>query len=107
ARRTVRCRLVPNTERPWERQDFHHPDLLLWVDAHRGELIWANLVLIRAWWVADHPPWTERTLGSYGEWARVIGGILAYAGIPGFLANVQEFYELADTETAVWQGFVE
>jgi hypothetical protein len=36
----------------------------------------------------------------------VIGGILAAAGIPGFLSNLEEFYELADHEGAVLRAFV-
>jgi putative DNA primase/helicase len=40
-------------------------------------------------------------------WSKVIGGILEAAGIPGFLSNLEEFYELADHEGAVLRAFVE
>jgi hypothetical protein len=36
----------------------------------------------------------------------VIGGVLEAAGIPGFLSNLEEFYELADHEGAVLREFV-
>jgi hypothetical protein len=35
-----------------------------------------------------------------------MGGILAAAEIPGFLGNLEEFYELADHEGAVLRVFV-
>jgi hypothetical protein len=37
----------------------------------------------------------------------VIGGIVAGAGISGFLANLDAFYEAAVTEVARWRAFVE
>lgn len=47
-----------------------------------------------------------KRLGSYESWTDVIGGILQHAGIEGFLENILEFYEIADTEGAVWRQFV-
>jgi hypothetical protein len=35
-----------------------------------------------------------------------MGGILAVAGIPGFLGNLEKFYENADAEGAAWRLFV-
>ena len=46
-------------------------------------------------------------MGSYENWARIIGGILDAAGIESFLANAAEFYEQSDVESAVWRAFVE
>jgi putative DNA primase/helicase len=107
ARRSIRVRLDPKQDRPWEREGWRHPELLSWVDEHRGRLIWANLVLIQAWVAAGRPGFSGRVLGSYEQWSHVIGGILEHAGIPGFLGNLAEFYEQADIETAVWRAFVE
>ena len=36
ARRLVRIRLDANVERPWQRSDFRHPDLMTWVRANRA-----------------------------------------------------------------------
>jgi putative DNA primase/helicase len=106
ARRSIRVRLDPKRDRPWERDGWRHPELLSWADAHRGRLVWANLILIQAWLAAGRPRFTGRVLGSYEHWAHVVGGILQHAGIPGFLDNLVEFYEQADVETAVWRAFV-
>jgi hypothetical protein len=95
-------------ERPWLRdpKEFKHPRLRSWALEHRGELIWAALTLIRAWIVRGRPEADVRPLGSYEEWSRVMAGILATAGVGGFLANVDAFYEASDIEGAVWGMFV-
>jgi len=107
ARRFIRIRLDPRVDKPWEREDFRHPELLAWVDDHRAELVWANLVLVQAWLAAGRPTFSGRALGSYEQWAHTIGGILEHAEINGFLGNLSDFYEQADLEGAVWRAFVE
>lgn len=106
-RRTLRIRIAPAVDRPWERaaEEFTHPELLAWADEQRGALVAAALTLVRAWVAAGMPPGTE-TMGSYEQWARVIGGVLAVAGVPGLLANRDEQYELADSEGAKWRALV-
>jgi len=47
----------------------------------------------------------DYTLGSYEEWARVMGGILDFIGVPGFLGNLSSNDEVNSTE-AEWRGFV-
>jgi hypothetical protein len=106
ARRTTRLRIDPRVDQPWDRDGWRHDELLVWVEQHRAELIWAYLTLARSWIAAGKPRFTGRALGSYEHWSHVIGGILDHVGIPGFLANAREFYETADTETAIWREFV-
>lgn len=102
ARRCVRVRIDAKVDRPWQRTGFRHDPLKRWVREHRGELVHALLVLIQAWIAAGRPRGT-RTLGSFDEWARTIGGILEHAQIPGFLADTEELYEAADTESQEWR----
>lgn len=99
ARRCVRIRLTPHTDRPEERNDFKHADLLLWCAEHRAELVRAAHVIIR-WWIQEGMPPAKnpRPLGSYERWTRVMGGILEAAGYQKFLANYREFQTRADTE---------
>jgi putative DNA primase/helicase len=54
-RRVVRIRLDAKRERPWQRKGFRHADLREWVVQNRGELIWAGLVLVKAWLAAGRP----------------------------------------------------
>jgi hypothetical protein len=37
----------------------------------------------------------------------IIGGILEHMGQNGFLGNLSEFYDIADTEGSTWRSFVE
>jgi putative DNA primase/helicase len=90
-RRTVRIVIDTGREHPEDRpaHDFKHPDLVRWAREHRGELIWAALVLARNWIAKGRPPGRE-TMGSFESWAKVMGGILRAAGIPGLLTNREE-----------------
>ncbi|ACY13439.1 hypothetical protein [Haliangium ochraceum] len=108
ARRILLIELQPRNEQPWlrARSSFKHQDLLAWVEEHRGELIWACLVLIQAW-VAAGRPRSKHTLGSFEEWASVMGGILENAEIYGFLGNLPRLYSEANEEGEEWQAFVE
>jgi hypothetical protein len=104
-RRTVRIRLDAGMDRPWLREGFRHPDLRGWVTTHRSELVAAALTLIQGWLQAGRPPGT-RTMGQFESWARTLGGILGVAGIPGFLDNLETFYDAADDESTQWSAFV-
>lgn len=107
ARRCVRSRIDPQVARPWSRdlEAFRHPHLLEWARAHRGDLVWAALVLVQSWLAAGQPDAEGATLGSFEDWARVMGGILAHAGYPRFLGNLAIMWDKADQVTAAWSGF--
>jgi hypothetical protein len=106
ARRIVTCRLDPGMERPWQRTDFLHPNLVEWVEAHRSELVSAILTLIRAWIVADRPLVKHPPIGSFEGWADTMAGVLHVAGVRGFLENYEAMYEIADQDMDPWRMFV-
>jgi hypothetical protein len=106
ARRVIPIRLEPKEERPEERDDFRHDPLLDWVRDHRAELMSACVSLIRAWIDAGRPP-GKQTLGSFERWASVMGGILANAGVKGFLAGREALHADADHETGDWKALCE
>jgi hypothetical protein len=106
ARRIVRIRLDPQVERPEERTGFRHDDLGRWVDAHRGQLIAACLTLAQAW-VAAGQPRARLTLGSFEEWAAIMGGILDVAGIPGLLRNRSDWLESGDADQLSWRAVLQ
>lgn len=91
---------------PWLRRDYRHPDLSHWTSVNRADLVWALLVLCRSWWASGRPAAGVPALGGYRGWAETVGGILAHAGVAGFLANLEESYELADDETEQWGAFL-
>jgi Primase C terminal 2 (PriCT-2) len=103
ARRCIRIRIDPKDDRPWQREGFKHPKLRTWVEGHRGDLIWAALVICRyglAHGTAGPP------LGSYESWSDVLGRILDGAGFPGFLGNLDDLYNRADAEGAAWRALI-
>ncbi len=106
ARRLIRIRLDARTDQPWRRDGFRHPNLMGWVQANRGQLVAACLTLCQAWIVAGRPR-GERSIGSFESWAHSIGGILAVAGIGGFLGNLDEVMAASDTEGGAWRGFIQ
>jgi putative DNA primase/helicase len=105
ARRLVRIRLDANVEQPWQRVGFRHPDLMVWVRANRARLVAACLTLCQAW-IAAGKPRGRKTIGSYENWAQIIGGVLETAGIPGFLGNLEEMMAASDSEGAGWSAFI-
>ena len=107
ARRSIRIRIDPKCQRPWERENFKHPNLRVWAEEHRSDLVWAALTLVQAWVAAGQPLWQAKTLGSYERWSAVMGGILEINEIEGFLGNLDKFYEAADAERSCWGSFVE
>lgn len=105
ARRTVRIRLDPKVDRPWQRTGFTYDDLRGWAQENRVQLVWSGLTLVRAWLKAGAPLGTV-TLGSYERWSAVLGGILGCVGIDSFLGNLEELYEVTDSEGAMLRDFV-
>jgi len=106
ARRVVRSRLDPGVDRPWTRGNFRHTDLRAWVATHRSELVWAALTMVQTWLAKGQPAPACKPLGSYERWSHVLGGVLETADIPGFLMNLDEFYETADSEGTMWRQFI-
>jgi putative DNA primase/helicase len=106
ARRSIRIRLDAQVERPWDRNTFKHLDLRSWVDEHRRELVWSALILIQNWLSLGRPMCVAKPLGSYERWSQVMGSILMFSGISGFLENLDELYENADTEVSGLSQFV-
>jgi hypothetical protein len=106
-RRCYSIRLDAREARPWQRENFKHPDLLGWVAKNRGRLIHALLTLARAWFAAGKPK-AENVprLGSFETWTEIVGGMVAFAGIPDFLGNLEELYDKADAGGAEWEGFL-
>lgn len=107
-RRTFPIRLDAKVSKPWEREGFTHKDLREWVLRSRGDLLAAIFTLARGWFAAGRPE-PEIPLpvfGGFEGWAQTIGGILAFAGVGGFLANLTQFHEEADIEGPEWEAFL-
>lgn len=104
ARRTIPIRLDSGVERPWERSEFKHPQLVEWALEQRPHLVSACLSVIQIWVEAGMPK-GQATLGSFEVWASVMGGVLDVAGVSGFLGGRGALYEAADRESRDWCVF--
>lgn len=107
-RRCYEVAIDPKLPRPWQRkpENFKHPMLIEWVQAHRGEILGAIFTMARGWIQAGRPvPADLPVLGGFEEWTRVVGGILAHSGVEGFLQNLTELYEKSETDDG-WAGFL-
>jgi hypothetical protein len=82
-RRTITVMIDPNMANPETRTDFAIPDLPRWVDDHRGDILWSLLVLVRHWVAEGMPLEDRRQSDGFAYWEKVVGGILAAAGVEG------------------------
>jgi hypothetical protein len=109
-RRCYRIRLDPKVAKPWQRSGFTIPDLVGWASDNRGELVRALLTLCVGWHRAGRPLTSEADdrprVGGFEGWDRTVSGILAHAGVDGFLGNLDDFYEAADEDAAEWAAFL-
>ena len=80
SRRTLRCYLDVDTERPEERQGFNRPDLLGYVRKHRGRLVGACLTILRAYIRAGRPELGLCPMGSFEEWSKTVRAALVWTG---------------------------
>lgn len=105
ARRCVRIRIDPGDERPWQRTGFKHDPIREWTQQNRQQLVHAILTLVQHW-IMSGAPLSSQTMGSFESWSRVVGGMIQHFGLPGFLGDLDEFYEAADAESGEWRAFV-
>jgi hypothetical protein len=109
-RRCIWVRMDARMARPWlrDRSKFKHPQLPEWVSQNRGAILWAILTIARAWVGAGKPRGQEvPALGGYEAYCEVVGGVLTFIGVKGFLANLNAMYDEADTDTPQWEAFLE
>jgi hypothetical protein len=107
-RRCFYIRIDANATQPWMRGGFKHrlPEYAL---ENRGCVVASLLTMARAWICAGRPCGGNPTLGSFEEWCNVVGGILEYAGLTGFLGNLPEMRtNTADVEddSGAWKTWV-
>lgn len=109
-RRCIWVRMDAQMARPWlrDRSKFKHPQLSDWVLKNRGSILASILTVARAWVMAGmKEDQNTPMLGGYESYCQVIGGVLSYMGVKGFLSNLDSMYNEADAETPQWEAFLE
>ena len=61
--------------------------------------------MIRAWYTNGRPQAVVPPLGSFEEWASTVGSVLAFAGVTGFLGNLDQTQVAQDEDTQQWTAF--
>jgi hypothetical protein len=109
-RRCVLIKIDAKVPRPWQREasSFTHPNLLEWISGERGNILAAMLTIASAWVRAGKPaPTNLPALGGFEAYARVVGGVLETMLVTDFLGNLNQMYDEMDTDTPVWDGFLQ
>ncbi len=71
-RRCLAIRLEPMTDRPEDREDFQHPDLLAYVAERASSLNADALTILKAFHCAGSPVSKLKPWGSFEAWARLV-----------------------------------
>lgn len=90
---------VPDPENRRPADGWLHPNLRQWVADNRADLVWACLTLVQNWVAQGMVEYETRSVASYENWSKVMGGILEAAGIHGFLEGQQEERRKAADDT--------
>lgn len=99
-RRTLQIRLQSPDERPEERRDFAHPNLLRWVDDKREAFIRNVLTILRAYHFAGRPAVSMEPWGSFEAWSQHVRAPLVWCGLPDPALTRRGLANTADLE---WQ----
>jgi hypothetical protein len=86
ARRVLVARIESRLERPQDRADFKHAELLTWIGENRPRLVVAALTVLRAYLAKGAPDAGCKRWGSFEEWSRLIPHAIVFAGGPDVLA---------------------
>lgn len=97
ARRVVPIRLDVLHERPEDRSDFRHKNLLAYVAEHRPRLLAAALTILAAYRRAGCPDLGLKPFGSFEGWSGLVRSALVWAGQPDPCAGREQFLSVADT----------
>lgn len=96
-RRVCHIRLSSPEERPEERTDFRHPDIIPHVKANRPALLSAALTILSAYCRAGRPRQHMRPWGSFEGWSNIVRQSLIWAGEPDPAESRDELIVNSDT----------
>lgn len=97
-RRTVHIRIETDRERPEERGDFTHRELLRWVESKRYAFARDAVTILRAYHVAGRPDVPMTPWGSFEDWSRHVRAPLIWLGLPDPYCTRSSLAEATDHE---------
>jgi hypothetical protein len=81
-RRVCHVRLESEHEKPEERDDFKHPNLVRFVHKNQHRLLGAALTILRAYCAAGRPDMKLKPWGSFEAWSELVRGAVAWIDLP-------------------------
>ena len=96
-RRIIHIRMDVLEERPEDRTDFKHPDLIAWVKQNRGRLLSAALTLLSAFIKTGRPKQNLTPFGSFEGWSGLVRECIVWLGLPDPCLTRVRLIESADT----------
>ncbi len=106
-RRTLHIRLDILAERPEDRSEFKHPDLLQWVRANRERLYVAALTILSGYIQAGRPRNGLRRFGSFDGWSDLVREAVVWIGLPDPCETRQTLLESADDTGDAIRGLLD
>ena len=103
-RRAMWVRLDPNCPDPDQRDGFRVGDLRPWLRANASTVVAASVTMVRAW-LADGAKTVRVRKGDYSEWASMMAGLLAFLGVPDWMADRGQNAS-QDEEEQEWAAFL-
>jgi hypothetical protein len=103
ARRIVHIRLNALDERPEDRTNFKHPNLLCWVQENRPRLLMAGLTLLVGFIQAGRPKAKVANFASFEGWSDLVRQACIWAGLADPCAGKEQLMEQADSSNE-WIG---
>lgn len=82
-RRTITVMIDPDMVSPETRTGFAIQDLPTWIRDNRNRLLHALLTIITNWVASGRPLENRAQSDGYATWEKIVGGVLAAAGIAG------------------------
>lgn len=98
-RRIIHVRLDCLRERPEERADFKHRDLLEWVSENRGALVRAALIIVAAYIRRGEPDERLTPFGSFEGWSKIVRNAIVWLAYPDPCLTKTKLAETSDTTT--------
>lgn len=100
ARRVIPIDLDARMEKPEERENFKHGDLLAWCKSNRGRLVAAGLTVLRGFIVARKPKQSIAQYGSFEQWSGLVRSSLVWCGLPDPASGRARISEASDPAIA-------
>lgn len=103
ARRVIQIKLETPLDRPAERSDFKHRDLMGYVIENRPRLLTACLTILRAFMIAGKPAPDDKLMGSFEDWTRVIRNCVVWTGVGDPLESREAVDQLVNDDELVYE----